>query len=176
MARLRLLLSFMAIAGATAVGQTQFGAIRGVITDAAGSMAPGVEVQATNENTQVGFSTISTDSGDFLIPGLLPGPYTVTARKTGFREIRITGLVVSAGATERRDISLEVGDLTQRVTVTAESARLETQSGAIIAQIPKRYMERPATLFYGAVLPSTSYMTQALGVSYGGGQDLIGYG
>jgi hypothetical protein len=163
-------------AAACGLAQSQFGAIRGVVTDAAGAVVTGVDVQATNENTQVGFSTLSNDSGDFLVTGLLPGPYTVVAKKAGFREVRITGLLVSAGLTERRDIALEVGDITQRVTVTAETARLETQSGAISSQIPKRYMERPATLFYGAVLPATSYMTQALGVSYGGGQDLIGYG
>lgn len=167
---------FLVLAAAVASGQSQFGAIRGVVTDAGGSVVTDVEIQATNENTQVGFSTVSKDSGDFLVAGLLPGPYTVVAKKAGFREVRITGIMVSAGQTERRDISLEVGDVTQRVDVTAESARLETQSGAITAQIPRQYMERPATLFYGAVLPASSYMTQALGVSYGGGQDLIGYG
>jgi len=156
--------------------QSQFGAIRGVITDPRGSIVPDVEVQAANESTQVGFSTVSNSTGDFLVAGLLPGPYTVVVRKSGFREVRIRGVLVSAGQTERRDISLEVGDVSQRVDVTAEGARLETQSGAITAQISRQYMERPATLFYGAVLPSTSYMTQALGVSYGGGQDLIGYG
>jgi hypothetical protein len=169
-------LATVLLAASAAFGQSQFGAIRGIISDAAGAVVTGAEVQATNEKTQVGFSTVSSETGDFLVAGLLPGLYSITVKKAGFREVRVTGLVVTAGATERKDISLEVGDITQRVTVTAEGARLETQSGAISAQIPTRYMERPATLFYGAVLPASSYMTQALGVSYGGGQDLIAYG
>lgn len=166
----------VAVLGTHALAQSQFGAIRGVISDARGAMVPDAEVQTANENTQVGFSTVSNSTGDFLVTGLLPGPYAVTIRKAGFREVRITGVLVSAGQTERRDVRLEVGEVSQRVDVTAESTRLETQSGSISAQIPRQYLERPATLFYGAVLPASSYMTQALGVSYGGGQDLIGYG
>lgn len=164
------------LAASSALAQSQFGAIRGVVTDPTGAPVADAQVRAVNEATQVGFTVATRDTGDYLISGLLPGVYTVTATKSGFQEYRVTGIRVSAGFTERRDVALMLGDTTQAITVTADVARLETQSTSITTDFSSQYLDRPPVIFYPSLLPAGNYMAQSLGVNYGGGQDLVAYG
>ncbi|MSO22853.1 MAG: carboxypeptidase regulatory-like domain-containing protein [Acidobacteria bacterium] len=158
------------------LAQTQFGSIRGVITDASGASIPGVNVRATNNGTGVETRTESNEVGDYLLGGLLPGKYTVTAQKLGFRESKSTEVDVVFGGIKRVDVKLEVGEITESVTVEAEQGRMDTETGTVIIKPPKELLLRPATLQRAEWLPSENVAAYMAGHSYGGGTAISAYG
>jgi hypothetical protein len=75
----RIVLSLLIVVG-VARGQSQFGSIAGHVTDPSQAVVPGAEVRATNEATNVTSSASTSGSGTYVIPGLLPGMYTVSVQ------------------------------------------------------------------------------------------------
>lgn len=120
------LLSTLSIAAA-AQGLT--GQISGILTDPNGGVVPNAKVEVTNEET-ARMVTVNADSdGNFVAPNLLPGTYTLVVTAGGFKRFEQKGIVVTAN--ERvavRRIALEVGDMSQTVTITAEQALIQTNS------------------------------------------------
>src|SRR5881628_3500620 len=83
-----LMLMFMTAAAAHA--QTFRGGISGRVTDPSGAVLPGVTVTATNNGTGVARTTISSESGDFSLPDLPLGTYTVETALAGFQTVKVT--------------------------------------------------------------------------------------
>ncbi len=111
------------------LGQGLTGQISGSIQDSTGSRVPGATVTATNTATGQVREAISDNDGDFVFTQLLPGTFQVSVNKEGFKRYEQRDIVVTA--TERvvlRSVVLDVGALTETVSVTAEAARLQTQS------------------------------------------------
>ena len=171
-----LLTCFMVTCTTTALGQTQFGSIGGVVTDPTGANVPGVAIRAINEATNTGFSTMSTPAGDYLIEGLLPGVYTVSGSKAGFSEYRFTGITVVAGQVSRADLHFAVGATSQSVTVKAEAGSLGTESAAVADHILTSYIDRPATVEVGDQSPSETTVMELQGHVDGGGRSVEAYG
>jgi hypothetical protein len=108
--------------------QSERGTITGTVRDASGAIVPGAKVVLTNTQTGVGFTTPSNSSGEFTVPQLQVGIYTVRVEKEGFRPATVTGLVLNASATVRADATLEVGTATQAVEVSASALALATEN------------------------------------------------
>ena len=125
------------IVAAMAQAQTQFGTVVGTVTDPSHARVAEATVRATNAATGMGFSTVASSSGDYLISGLLPGTYTIAVVKRGFKDFSLTGVVVGPGATVRADAQLQIGLTTQTVTVTASAAELQTESAAVTRRHPE---------------------------------------
>src|SRR5262245_63920731 len=106
------------------------GAITGRVSDASGGRLPGVTVTATNTATNVASTTTTNREGEFSFPLLNPGTYTVTAELSGFRKLIRPGIEVRVADRIGLDLSLEVGAMTEVVSVVADSPLLETQSGS----------------------------------------------
>ena len=79
-----------------AFSQAGNGTITGTVTDATGAVIPGAGVDVTNTETGVVFSTISTESGNYVAPGLPPGSYTITASLPGFKKLTRTNQALSS--------------------------------------------------------------------------------
>ena len=105
------------------------GAISGRITDAQGGRLPGVTVTATSIATNVPSSTTTDAAGDYLIAYLTGGTYRVTVELAGFKKI-VREVEVRIGDRLSLDMSLEVGQLEETVTVAADTPLLETSSGS----------------------------------------------
>jgi outer membrane receptor protein involved in Fe transport len=106
------------------------GQISGSVIDGSGSVLPGATINVQNANTQVKRAVVSDQNGLFVVTDLLAGTYDVTVSLSGFKTHAQNKLVLSAN--ERlalRPITLEVGQLEETVAVTAEAARVQTQSG-----------------------------------------------
>src|ERR1700733_708017 len=101
-----------------AFGQVGNGTITGVVTDPAGAVVPGAQVQVKNVETGVLFSGASTAAGNYTITDLPVGRYSVTVTVSGFKTYTHTNLDVEAAQTLREDIGLQVGSSTESVTVT----------------------------------------------------------
>jgi outer membrane receptor protein involved in Fe transport len=125
-----LLLSALALALAfCAAAQTPSATVVGRATDPAGAVVPGVTIKVTNVDRNVSQSGLSNDSGDFTVPYLNPGRYTLEAKVNGFHGYRHSDFILALDQTLRIDIPLEVGSTTESVTVTDTPSALNTESG-----------------------------------------------
>ncbi|MGH9338537.1 MAG: TonB-dependent receptor domain-containing protein [Acidobacteriota bacterium] len=125
-----ILLSLCLAVGALA--QTSLSTIRGTVTDETGGVIPGLEVTVTEKTTNVRVrSVVSDDNGNYEIPDLKPGIYQLKAELPGFKTFVADDIILEAGAIRRIDIHLQVGEMTDEVTVTAGAAVISTDSGGI---------------------------------------------
>jgi hypothetical protein len=113
---------------ATAYGQN--GSITGTITDASGAVAPGVAVEAKNSDTGSAFQGGTSNTGNYVI-SVPAGKYSLTVTAAGFKKFVRSNLVVQTATDTRLDVALEVGDLSDTVTVTEAAPLLKTESGEV---------------------------------------------
>src|SRR6266536_3538 len=112
--------ALLAFAG-TALAQSDRGTIVGTVRDPNGSVVVDAKITATNsENGQV-TETKTSSEGTYSLPELKAAPYKVTVEAPGFKAATIEKVQVGVQVTRRADLKLEVGDVTQSVTVTSES-------------------------------------------------------
>lgn len=116
--------------GVAAIGQEFRASISGHVLDKSGASIPQAKVQATNTATGVTTATVTDTSGSYSIPLLDPGVYKITVTASGFKQYvrENVSLVVSQAA--GINITMELGDMTQSVEVSAEAAMLETQTAS----------------------------------------------
>src|SRR5256884_9619685 len=89
----------------------------GQVTDPQGAVVPGATVTAVREGTQQNYSAQTNSGGNFSIPYLLPGRYNVTVEAPGFKKAVRTGLTVDVGGKVNLNIDLDVGSVSETVTV-----------------------------------------------------------
>lgn len=111
--------------------QALYGTIAGTVTDDSGAAIPGATVTVVNQGTGLEVSGVTDETGAYAIRNLQPGTYTVKASLQGFKEYVQTGLPVGQNETSRADAKLEVGALTESVTVTTEAALLKTDKADV---------------------------------------------
>jgi hypothetical protein len=121
-------LSWLSASGAAA--QEFRGAITGLITDGSGGRLPGVTVTATNTATNVASTTVTNAEGNYTIPYLIPGRYTVLAELSGFKKVVRENVDVRIGDRLALDFSMELGAIAETVLVLAQSPLLETASAS----------------------------------------------
>src|SRR5829696_8169243 len=91
----------LALACTTLLAQSDRGIISGTVTDSSGAAIPGAKVTAVRVATNSTFSTVSTSTGDFTIPSLPVGEYTVRVELEGFKAAVTTGITITSGSTAR---------------------------------------------------------------------------
>jgi Carboxypeptidase regulatory-like domain len=113
-----------------------YGSIRGTVTDPSGAVAGGVQVTATNVATGVDFKVTTKSNGIYEFLQLqAPGTYDVKAELTGFRIYQASGISLNLNQTYTLNITMEVGTVTQQVTVEAAATQVETTSMQLGADI-----------------------------------------
>lgn len=98
----------------------------GLVRDNSAAVIPGANVVATHEGTGVAREGITDANGEFVFAALPSGPYTVRIELTGFKTISQRGIQLGAGQTQRQTFTLEVGAMSETVTVTGEAPLVET--------------------------------------------------
>ena len=111
--------------------QGERGAITGVIRDASGAVVPNAEVTILNKATGVEDKAVSTDVGLYRAPYLAPGTYTVSASLDGFKTAIRDNVEVPVATTVSLDFTLDVGEVSERITVSAETPLLEGSTSEI---------------------------------------------
>ncbi|MBI4482094.1 MAG: TonB-dependent receptor, partial [Acidobacteria bacterium] len=124
--------------------QTTVGTITGTIRDQSGAVLPGVEVKATDPATGRSWSGVSTEDGTYRITNLPPATYEVKAELTGFKTALQKEVKVEVAATQRVDLRLEIGELTEIVTVTGEASTINVEKGEVSAVVDaKKIVDLP---------------------------------
>jgi hypothetical protein len=121
----------------TAVAEAQQGSsgIRGRVTDQADAVLPGVSITITHAESGTVRETVSGADGTYLVPGLSPGPYKVTAELQGFSRLSQEDLVLRLGTTLQVDLTLRVGAIEETLTVTAEAPQVDLTSAQVGANV-----------------------------------------
>jgi hypothetical protein len=99
--------------------------LTGRVIDSSNAAIPGVTVQVRNTGTNEVITVISDDQGNYKAPLLKPGTYSVSAELTGFKKYQREGIELNISQVATADIVLEVGQLSEQVTVTAGAEILE---------------------------------------------------
>lgn len=110
--------------------QQNFATIVGAVRDVSGAVVPGVAITAVGQADNVRRETRSDGSGNYSLPFLKPGSYTVSAASTGF-QAQQTSITLDTQQTARLDFTLKVGDVSERVTVEASAAVLQTENATV---------------------------------------------
>ncbi|MGI8672989.1 MAG: carboxypeptidase regulatory-like domain-containing protein [Luteitalea sp.] len=115
---------------ALAWAQGSTSTVRGTVSDASGGILPGASVTMTNQGTKDARTAVTDDRGGYLFSGLFPGSYSVKVELQGFKTYEQTNLVLSPNDTRGVDMSLEVGALSEVVSVTSSREYIQTETGA----------------------------------------------
>lgn len=107
------------------------GTILGRVTDPQGGAIPGATVQVTNEETNVTSETVTQADGAYRVPFLISGKYRVGATVAGFKAFIQSGITVGVTQNATVNIKLQLGEMTETVTVHADSPLLDTASGGL---------------------------------------------
>jgi hypothetical protein len=103
----------------------------GRVTDDTGAVLPGAMITITNVGTNESHSIIVNDSGEYTIPQLAPGQYTLTAEYTGFNKVVRSGIVLETNQQSRLDVVLKVGGITEEIEVSAAAPLVTTENASI---------------------------------------------
>ncbi|MBI3693294.1 MAG: carboxypeptidase regulatory-like domain-containing protein, partial [Acidobacteria bacterium] len=133
---------YFVLAVALALPAQEFRAtLSGRVMDPQGAVVPNVKIVATELATRANHETVSGAAGEYVLPFLPPGDYRLTAEAAGFKRYVREGFRVSTGERIPLDIQLEVGQIAETVTVTAEASLLETASASSGQVINERQIE-----------------------------------
>src|SRR5579875_1177586 len=119
--------------------------ILGTVTDPSGATIAGAQVTVTNSATGVSHNVPTNSDGAYQIPQLEIGTYNLTVTSPGFKTYQQTGVVLNVSATVRVDASLQLGQATESVTVSAEAVQVQTESNEQSNLITGTQIENLAT-------------------------------
>lgn len=122
-----LALSILLVAARPTMGQAVNATLLGTVTDSSGAAVASAKVTITETNTGISRTSQTNDSGNYVFPDLPPGTYTVTAEQPGFKRASRASIDVIVNTTQRVDLDLQPGDVSQTVTVEAETPILQTE-------------------------------------------------
>lgn len=111
--------------------QTSFGVIRGTVQDAVGANMAGVKVTVRHEGTNIAREVVSDQYGNYEVTNLNPGPYTITAELEGFQRHVHQSINLETAQTLRVNIVMQIGLVTESVTITGEAPLIESESSTI---------------------------------------------
>ena len=120
------------------------GSISGTVSDSSGAVIPGVTVVVTSISTDVQSTTVTDGKGFYSFPALNVDSYNVTVSRAGFRDFLESGVKINANSAIQIDIKLQVGEVTNTVSVKSDALQIETQStqmgevieGSTITSVP----------------------------------------
>ncbi len=134
--------SLLLVAAATPMrAQERTARVYGLVTDASGLVVPGVNVVLTNTATGVTREAVSNAEGIYNAPKLEPGPYLLSAELPGFKKFVRRGINLLPGDTVEANIRLEIGEITDIVSVTEQAPMVERATGAFRSSLEAKIVE-----------------------------------
>ncbi len=125
-------LAILCILGSVlAFAQADRGTITGTVVDPAGAVVANAGIQIRNLDTGAQYPSASSETGNYTVGQLPPGPYELQVTAAGFKQYRRGPLTVQVAQTIRIDVSLEVGAASESITVSDQASLLKTESGEL---------------------------------------------
>ena len=120
--------------------QSTSGTITGLVTDPTGSAVPGAQIEARDLSNNRTLKAESSASGSYTIPGLTPDFYLITVSLAGFKTAQVEKVEVRVAQTTTQNIALEVGQLSENVTVSGGTALLSPSSAAVTTTVQNKLL------------------------------------
>ncbi len=142
-------------AGSPLWAQSTFGTILGSVTDPNGAVMPGAQVTLTHQETNIARQATANEAGLYEFPSLVAGTYRLQVNRDGFKAFVKADIALGSRQTVRLDAAMQLGALTETVTVTSTPGLLETDTSSLGASIaggevhflsPTTDSQRPWTL------------------------------
>src|SRR5437879_525018 len=111
------------------------GSISGTVKDSTGGVIPGAMITVTNTAVRTAFKTMTDNRGYFSFPNLAVGRYDLTIEATGFKPQKKSGLVIDVNTALEMNATIEVGDITQEVSVSTDIAAEAVQVDTVSTQL-----------------------------------------
>src|SRR5437867_10891817 len=125
------LVLFGLLSPAAVLAQTGAASLTGIVTDQSGAAIPGATVTATNQATNVDYTAISNQAGNYTITSVPVGTYVVKAELAGFKTAATVPVALEAKQIGRFDFMLEVGAISENVKVVGQSRLLHIASATV---------------------------------------------
>ncbi|MCI0626758.1 MAG: TonB-dependent receptor [Acidobacteria bacterium] len=157
--RLGLSISFLFLLAPVVLQAQEFrGTILGSITDPSGAAVAGAAIEAINIDTNVVVRSTSNEVGNYQVPFLIPGNYTVRVEQSGFKKIERQGIRVSTNAQVTLDFSLQIGETSDSVTVSADAPLLNT-ANADLSHVVENVLVRHLDLSFNRNVATLVHFT-----------------
>src|SRR6266567_3892703 len=118
--------------------QVLYGSVTGTVTDQSGAGVPKAHVVLTNRATNVQREADADDTGHYVVIDVSPGNYDLTVKAGGFKPLTQTNLTVTANTVTNSDASLQVGTMSQQVTVEASAVTLQTEKTDLHTELSEK--------------------------------------
>jgi Carboxypeptidase regulatory-like domain len=150
----------------------QDASIVGTVSDPSGSSIPNVNITITSHETGLVHNIATNDAGQYVVPNLHVGHYTVKAEAAGFKTAEQKDVVLNVGDRTRLDFLMQIGGASETVTVEANEVRVQTDSGEVSNVIDAQQMSQIAVsgrsiYQLAALAPGASSQIGAGGMSSG---------
>ncbi len=139
-----LLLFFCALSPVTcplSFAQTETATVSGLVTDSSGATVPGAEVQLKSVERGTVTTATTNDAGIYVFASVHPGQYQLTVRKTGFKQVDLLGMIVNVQDHIEQNFRLEVGSVSESVTVNADDLKMNTTDAAVSTIVDRQFAE-----------------------------------
>jgi hypothetical protein len=143
--KIRLLVTFSILAiclPGPVLGQSTYGAVVGVATDASGAILPGATITLTEVQTTFARTSVADHTGAFEFQNLTQGLYRLDVMLTGFRKFTTEPFRVEARQTVRVDATLAVGAITEEVTVRSGAPLINTETPTVSGKVDNRELQQ----------------------------------
>ena len=131
----------MGYAARTASAQVLYGSIVGTLTDETGAVVPNAVVSVKNTSTGLSRQATTDETGHYAIQNLLEGSYDLSVSASGFKPYTQTGVNIAVNSVTRVDVRVQVGAITDQVTVEGSSAVLQTTKSDVNTHLDKEAIE-----------------------------------
>ena len=122
----------------SAQAQVLYGSLVGSVSDPSGSIVPSAAVRVTHEETGQNRSTVTNESGGYVVPSLIPGHYTVEISAPGFGSYKQRGVEVTINTVSRVDATLQLSQVGETVQIAAQAVALQTDKADVHSEISSR--------------------------------------
>jgi len=134
-------LLFLMFAGLHAVAQLTTADIIGTVRDSSGALVPKANVTLQHLETHQNLNVVTNNVGSFAFTFVQPGHYSVKVEAAGFKSVTIPDLAVEAGDRARADATLQVGEASQTVEVTAVTPLLQEDNATVSSTVTEHAVE-----------------------------------
>jgi Carboxypeptidase regulatory-like domain len=130
-----LVFTFLLCLSQASSGQAVNGTLLGTVNDATGAAVSNAKIVATLTSTGAIHETLTNESGNYTIPDLQPGPYSVAVEAPGFKKAVQENIVLASNSSTRVDVDLQTGNVTETIQVTTAPPLLQTDRADITTKI-----------------------------------------
>jgi hypothetical protein len=126
-----LVIAFLLAASVIGFAQSDNSQVSGFVKDQSGAVVAGAKITVKHETREFERTTTTNSEGYYVVPNLPPGLYTITAEANGFKLYRASGKKLDPNIASSVDVSLETGQLTETVNITASTAAVQTETSTV---------------------------------------------